>query len=68
MCSVEGSWQTTALETTGIAADSFWQFGDTISTSAESEGQSPNDGYTIYYGTSTYTCLVTDHIEAINAS
>nr|AJF11663.1 family 5 mannanase [Evansstolkia leycettana] len=56
-CSSEAPWQSTALSTNGIAADSFWQYGDTLST-----GQSPNDGYTIYYGSSDYTCLVTNHI------
>nr|3WFL_A Chain A, beta-mannanase [Talaromyces trachyspermus] len=59
-CSVEGGWQQTALDTRGIGADSFWQFGDTLST-----GQSPNDGYTIYYGTDDYTCLVTDRVASI---
>jgi mannan endo-1,4-beta-mannosidase len=59
-CSVEGEWQQTALNTTGIGADTFWQFGDTLSS-----GKSPNDDYTIYYGTDDYTCLVTDHVAAI---
>lgn len=58
--SVEGPWQTTALATDGIAGDMFWQYGDTLSS-----GQTADDGYTIYYGTSDYTSLVTDHIAAI---
>lgn len=59
-CSSEGPWQQTALKTKGIAADSFWQYGDHLSS-----GLSPNDGYTIYRGTANYTCLVTDHVKAI---
>jgi mannan endo-1,4-beta-mannosidase len=59
-CSVEAPWQRTALDTTGIAGDLYWQYGDTLST-----GQSPDDGNTIYYGTSDFTCLVTDHVAAI---
>ncbi|KAJ5733978.1 hypothetical protein N7493_002764 [Penicillium malachiteum] len=59
-CSIEAPWQRTALDTTGVAADSFWQYGDTLST-----GESPDDGNTIYYGTSDFTCLVTDHVEDI---
>jgi len=39
----------------------FWQWGDTIST-----GQTANDGYTIYYGTSEWTSLVVGHVAAIN--
>ncbi|PYH95581.1 endo-beta-1,4-mannanase [Aspergillus ellipticus CBS 707.79] len=59
-CSVEAPWQSTALNTTGVSGDLFWQYGDTLST-----GESPDDGNTIYYGTSDYTCLVTDHVAAI---
>jgi len=58
----EGQWQTTALTSPGIAGDLFWQDGDTLST-----GQTPDDGYTIYYGSSDWSSLVTDHIAAINA-
>lgn len=39
----------------------FWQYGDTLST-----GQTSDDGNTIFYGTSDYTVLVTDHVEAID--
>nr|AEV40667.1 Man5C1 [Penicillium sp. C1 HC-2011] len=59
-CANEAPWQATSLDTKGMAADMFWQYGDTLST-----GQSPNDGNTIYYGTDTFTCIVTDHIAAI---
>ncbi|PMD38679.1 glycoside hydrolase family 5 protein [Hyaloscypha variabilis F] len=58
----EGPWQTTALSTTGIAGDMFWQFGDTLSS-----GKTADDGNTIFYGTSDYTTLVTQHVAAINA-
>lgn len=53
-CSVMGQWQQTAVDTKGVAADLFWQYGDTLST-----GKSPDDEHTIYYGTSEYQCLVT---------
>lgn len=59
-CAVEAPWQQTALDTTAVAADMFWQYGDTLSS-----GESSDDGNTIYYGTSDFTCLVTDHIAAI---
>ena len=58
-CANEAPWQATSLDTKGMGADMVWQYGDTLST-----GQSPNDGNTIYYGTSTFTCIVTDHIAA----
>ncbi|KAI0190924.1 glycoside hydrolase superfamily [Xylaria flabelliformis] len=59
-CAVEGQWQKTALSSTGIAADLFWDLGVTLST-----GQSANDGNTIYTGTDDWTCLVTNHVAAI---
>ena len=46
----------------GMAGDAFWQWGDRISS-----GQTPNDGNTVYYGTSDGTCMITDHVRAINA-
>jgi len=58
----EGQWQATSLSSTGMGGDCFWQDGDTLST-----GQSPDDGYTIFYGTSDWTALVTDHIASIKA-
>jgi len=54
-------WQATALNTSGIAGDMFWQWGDTLST-----GQTHNDGHTIYYGSSDYQSLVVNHVDAIN--
>ncbi|BCS23179.1 glycoside hydrolase 5 family protein [Aspergillus puulaauensis] len=62
-CAVEKPWQTTALNTTGVSGDLYWQYGDTLST-----GQSPDDGNTFYYGTEEFECLVTEHVEAIKAS
>lgn len=43
-----------------MAADAFWQLGDTIST-----GKTHDDTNTIYYGTDEWTCLVTNHVAAI---
>jgi mannan endo-1,4-beta-mannosidase len=48
----EASWATTVLQT-NTAGLMFWQYGDTLST-----GQTANDGYTMYYGTSEFTTLV----------
>ncbi|KAJ5120976.1 Glycoside hydrolase superfamily [Penicillium bovifimosum] len=62
-CAIEAQWQKTSLDTTGVAADLYWQYGDTLSG-----GKSADDGHTIYYGTSDFTCLVTDHVAAINSS
>ncbi|KAF2834165.1 glycoside hydrolase family 5 protein [Patellaria atrata CBS 101060] len=61
-CPVESKWQTTSLNNAGMGADLFWQLGDTLST-----GQTHNDGHTKYYGSSDWTCLVTNHIKAIPA-
>ncbi|KAJ5457380.1 hypothetical protein N7530_012654 [Penicillium desertorum] len=61
-CNIEAPWQKTALDTTGVAADLYWQYGDTLSS-----GKSADDGNTIYYGTSEFTCLVTDHVAAIDS-
>ncbi|OOQ88079.1 putative mannan endo-1,4-beta-mannosidase A [Penicillium brasilianum] len=58
--SSEVPWQQTALKTNGIAGDTFWQYGDNLSS-----GPSPDDGYTIYRGTANYTILVTDHVKNI---
>ena len=52
----EAAWQATVLAGT-VAGDLFWQYGDTISS-----GQTANDGYTIYYGTSEFTTLVSLNI------
>lgn len=60
--SIEAGWQSTTLNTAGNGADLFWQLGDTLST-----GQTHNDGYTIYYGTSEWNTLVTQHVQAIGA-
>ncbi|KAJ9136550.1 Glycoside hydrolase family 5 protein [Pleurostoma richardsiae] len=59
-CGNEAPWQATALATEGMAADTFWQLGDQLTWS-----QSANDGFTIYYGSSEWTCLVTNHVAAI---
>ncbi|KAL2789414.1 mannan endo-1,4-beta-mannosidase F [Aspergillus keveii] len=59
-CTAELEWQDTSLATTGMAADLFWQYGQQLST-----GNSPNDRYTIYYGTDDWNCAVVDHISQI---
>lgn len=63
-CAIDGGWQNTSLglEDSGMAADLFWQLGDTVPSTGQ---QTADDGFTIYYGTSEWTCLVTDHIKAI---
>ncbi|GAB1319549.1 mannan endo-1,4-beta-mannosidase [Madurella fahalii] len=62
-CNVQRTWQAASrdLATNGMAGDMFWQWGDQLST-----GQTHNDGHTVYYGSSLATCLVTDHVRAIN--
>ncbi|KAF7916876.1 hypothetical protein BELL_0168g00240 [Botrytis elliptica] len=54
-------WQGTVLDT-ATAGSMYWQYGDTLST-----GKTSDDGNTIYYGTSEYTTLVTNHAAALNA-
>jgi len=46
-----------------MSGDLFWQWGDQLSS-----GLTHNDGNTVYYGSSLAQCLVTDHVNAINAS
>ncbi|KAL4919039.1 glycoside hydrolase superfamily [Aspergillus aurantiobrunneus] len=62
-CAVEKPWQTSALNSTGVSGDLYWQYGDTLSS-----GPSPDDGNTFYYGSEEFQCLVTEHVEAIEAS
>ncbi|KAJ5578131.1 uncharacterized protein N7459_007095 [Penicillium hispanicum] len=57
-CSDSLKWQKTALETN--AGDLFWQYGQQLST-----GPSPNDHYTIYYGTADFKCAVSAHVSDI---
>jgi mannan endo-1,4-beta-mannosidase len=45
-------WQAEILKT-NTAGDMYWQYGDTLSN-----GETSNDGYTIYYGTAEYAELV----------
>ncbi|KAI8628845.1 glycoside hydrolase superfamily [Xylariaceae sp. FL1651] len=60
-CAIEAPWQATALASSGVSGDLFWQLGTTLSN-----GQTSNDGNTIYTGSSDWTCLVTNHVAAIN--
>ncbi|KAJ0426774.1 glycoside hydrolase superfamily [Aspergillus carlsbadensis] len=62
-CTDELEWQATSLKTDGMAADLFWQFGDTLSG-----GQTANDKYTIYYGSDDWKCAVSDHLTAISSA
>ncbi|KAI0909780.1 glycoside hydrolase superfamily [Ustulina deusta] len=62
-CTIEAPWQETALASTGVSADLFWQLGTTLSY-----GQTSDDGNTIFTGTSDWTCLVTDHVAAIGSA
>ncbi|KAH8685918.1 glycoside hydrolase superfamily [Tricladium varicosporioides] len=55
-------WQATSMNTKGIAGDMYWQYGDTL----RSGQKTPDDGYTIYYNSSDYNALVTNHVAAIN--
>ncbi|KAF3008609.1 hypothetical protein E8E13_007929 [Curvularia kusanoi] len=63
-CPVEGKWQTTSLglKDAGMGADLFWQLGETVPSTGQ---QTHDDGFTIYYGSSDWTCLVTDHVKKI---
>ena len=56
----EAPWQRASVSADGMGADLFWQVGDTLST-----GKSPDDGYTVYYGTPEWKGLVDDHVAAI---
>ncbi|KAJ0334330.1 hypothetical protein COL5a_000383 [Colletotrichum fioriniae] len=60
-CGIEGPWQQVSRTAPGLGADLFWQWGDQLSS-----GQTHNDGFTIYKGSSDYQCLVVDHVKAIN--
>ncbi|KAK5745770.1 hypothetical protein LTR17_001272 [Elasticomyces elasticus] len=62
-CTIESAWEATALAAAGTGGDMFWQYGDTLST-----GQTSDDGFTAYYGSELFTCLVTDHVRAIDAA
>ena len=64
-CDIQKPWQQTSLSlaANGMGGDLFWQWGDQLST-----GQTHNDGNTVYFGSSLATCLVTDHVNAINAA
>ncbi|KAK3318976.1 glycoside hydrolase superfamily [Apodospora peruviana] len=64
-CNIQKPWQqaSLALAADGMGADLFWQWGDRLSS-----GQSPNDGNTIYYGSSDATCLISDHVRAMGST
>jgi mannan endo-1,4-beta-mannosidase len=55
-CDKMTGWQNQSLQSKGMAADMYWQYGDTIST-----GQTSDDGNTVFRGTKNWDCLITDH-------
>ena len=59
---VEGPWQDAMLaaKSKGLAADFVWQWGDSLSG-----GQTPDDTFTIYYGSDEWKTLVSGHVAAI---
>lgn len=59
---VESPWQKAALNSVGVAADAFWQLGETLST-----GKTSDDTNTIYNPSDEWTALVINHIADINA-
>jgi mannan endo-1,4-beta-mannosidase len=59
-CTAELEWQKTSLKS-GMAADLFWQYGQQLSTE-----NSPDDKYTIYFGTDDWQCAVLDHLENVS--
>jgi len=61
-CTVELSWETTALNTPGTGGDMFWQYGDTLSN-----GQTSQDGNTVYYNSDLWNCLVKPHLTDVAA-
>ena len=42
----------------------FWQYGDVLPSC---DCETSQDGNTVYFNTSDWTCFVTNHIEAIDA-
>jgi hypothetical protein len=63
-CTNENPWQAAALSSKGVAGDMFWQYGDTLPSC---NCQTSQDGNTVYYDQGDWTCMVTDHVNAINA-
>ncbi|KAH8588910.1 fungal cellulose binding domain-containing protein [Bisporella sp. PMI_857] len=59
-CELQRPWQVTSVGATGMGGDAFWQLGDTLGT-----GQTSDDRFTIFYNTTDWTCLVTNHVAAI---
>jgi mannan endo-1,4-beta-mannosidase len=59
-CTLERPWQLTSVAAAGMAGDAFWQHGDTLSY-----GNTHDDGFTKYYGSADWKCLVDDHVKAI---
>ncbi|KAK6531183.1 hypothetical protein TWF281_008008 [Arthrobotrys megalospora] len=51
-----------AITGSETAGDMYWQFGETLSS-----GQTHNDGFTIYYGSSEFNSLIVPHANAMSA-
>lgn len=63
--SVMTSWQSDArsLQNSGLAGDMYWQWGESL----PNWGTTHDDGYTIYYGSSSdFQVLVKGHVAAVN--
>ena len=58
---VESEWQQTVLTKTSVASDSFWQFGTQLPS-----GTNPFDSYAIYYNTSEFEVLGTQHAQDLS--
>lgn len=59
---VESEWQTTIVNKTSVAYDSFWQFGTQFPS-----GANPFDGYAVYYNTDEYDTLGNKHAKDMSA-
>ncbi|KAL8937744.1 MAG: hypothetical protein Q9216_004273 [Gyalolechia sp. 2 TL-2023] len=54
-------WQDTVLSKTSLAGDMNWQFGTNFPS-----GNNPYDNYALFYGTSDFKVLATDHAAAMS--
>ncbi|KAH8886258.1 glycoside hydrolase family 5 protein [Thozetella sp. PMI_491] len=63
-CANENPWQKAAVDTSGIAADLFWQYGDVLPSC---NCQTSQDGNTVFYNGTNWACMVTDHIAYIDS-
>ncbi len=59
---VEQDWQTTIVNLTSVAYDSFWQFGTNLPS-----GTNPFDSYATYHGRDEFKVLGNQHVAAMCA-